>query len=178
MPEYCPSTYNLPFLWYFLCNLGSLQGRCVWQEQLPECMTPNSEAENAKFVDLMKRALYYYCLDDQFLQKEICEFEEVDTTFQRYFDQACISEQKRKSFQDISTSGAKLDPTAGVSVNKWEAGKTDQDSKSGGKHGKKNKQKSGGGTQSFSSGGGGTQSFNGGGGNQSFNGNSQKFGGN
>ena len=43
----------------------------LWQEQLPECMTPNSEAELRKFADLMKRALYYYCLDDQYLQKVV-----------------------------------------------------------------------------------------------------------
>ena len=91
-----------------------------WQEQLPECMTPSSEAENAKFADLMKRALYYYCLDDHYLQKELCELEEADSTFKKYFDQACISEQKRKSFQEIGTSGAKLDPTGGVSMSKWD----------------------------------------------------------
>ena len=38
-----------------------------WQEQLPECMTPSNEAEYAKFADLMKRALYYSCLDDHYL---------------------------------------------------------------------------------------------------------------
>ena len=109
-------------------------------------MILNSDAENAKFVDLMKRTLYYYCLEDQFLQKELCELEKADPTFKRYFDQACISEQKKKSFQDSSTSGAKSDPTTGVSVNKCEAGKTNQNSMSSGKH-DKNKQRSDGGTQ-------------------------------
>ena len=52
-----------------------------WQEQLPECKTPSNEAEYAKFADLMKRALYYYCLDDHYLQKELCELEEADSTF-------------------------------------------------------------------------------------------------
>ena len=62
-----------------------------WQEQLPECMTPSTEAENAKFADLMKRALFYYCLDDQYLQKDLCELGEEDCTFKKYFDQACMS---------------------------------------------------------------------------------------
>ena len=84
-------------------------------------MTPSNETEYAKFADLMKRALYYYCLDDQNLQKVLCELEKADSTFKRYFDQACIAEQKRKSFQEIGTSGAKLDPTGGVSVSKWDA---------------------------------------------------------
>ena len=71
----------------------------LWQEQLPECMTPSSADEYEKFADLMKRALFYYCLDDHFLQKELCKLEEADSTFKKYFDQACVSEQKRKSFQ-------------------------------------------------------------------------------
>ena len=93
----------------------------LWQEQLPECMMPSSADENAKFADLMKRALFYYCLDDHFLQKELCELEEADSTFKKYFDQACVSEQKRKSFQEIGTSGAKLDLTGGFSMSKWDA---------------------------------------------------------
>ena len=68
----------------------------LWQEQLPECMTPGNADECVKFADLMKRALYYYCLDDQYIQKEFCELEEADSTFKKYFDQACIAEQKRK----------------------------------------------------------------------------------
>ena len=92
-----------------------------WLEQLPECMTPSDADENAKFADLMKRALFYYCLDDHYLQKELCELEEADSTFKKYFDQACVSEQKRKSFQEIGTSGAQLDPTGAVSVSKWDA---------------------------------------------------------
>ena len=66
-----------------------------WQEQLPECMTPSGEAENAKFADLMKRALFYYCLDDHYLQKELCELEEADSTFKKYFDQACVSAEEK-----------------------------------------------------------------------------------
>ena len=73
-------------------------------------MTPVSDDEYKKFADLVKRALYYYCLDDHYLQKELCELEKADTNFKKYFDQACIAEQKRKSFQEIGTSRAKLDP--------------------------------------------------------------------
>ena len=80
-----------------------------WLEQLPECMTPNTEAEYRAFADLMKRSLFYYCLDDLYLQKELCELEG-DITFKRFYDQAIIAEQRRKSFQEIGESGAKLDP--------------------------------------------------------------------
>ena len=49
-------------------------------------MNPVSDDEHKKFADLMKRFLYYYCLDDQYLQKELCELEEADTNFKKYFD--------------------------------------------------------------------------------------------
>ena len=63
----------------------------LWQEQLPECMTPTDAIGNANFVDLIKRALFYDCLDDPFLQRELCELEG-ELTFKKYFDQACVSE--------------------------------------------------------------------------------------
>ena len=44
-----------------------------WLEQLPECMTPVTDDDYRKFADLIKRALYYYCLDDQCIQKELCD---------------------------------------------------------------------------------------------------------
>ena len=80
-----------------------------WVEQLPECMTPTTDEECRAFADLMKRALFYYCLDDVYIQKDLCDMDGVPT-FKAYFDQAIISEQKRKSFQEIGDSGAKLDP--------------------------------------------------------------------
>ena len=97
-------------------------------------MTPVSDAECRKFTDLVKRALCYYCLDDQYLQKELCELEEVDTNFKKYFDQACIAEQKRKSFQEIGMSGAKLDPSSGVSISKVDTSRK-QDGNGGKKSG-------------------------------------------
>ena len=80
-----------------------------WVEQLPECMTPTTDEECRAFADLMKRALFYYCLDDVYIQKDLCDMVG-EPSFKAYFDQAVISEQKRKSFQEIGDSGAKLDP--------------------------------------------------------------------
>ena len=50
-------------------------------------MTLSGNDKNAKFADLMKRALFYYYLDDHFLQKELWELEK-DSTFKKYFNQA------------------------------------------------------------------------------------------
>ena len=64
-------------------------------------------------------------------KKELCEVEEGESNFKRCFDQACFAEEKRKSFQEIGTSGAKLDPSGGVSVRKL-----DTSGKQDGNHGK------------------------------------------
>ena len=42
-----------------------------WLEQLPDCMVPTTEDELKAFADLIKRSLFYYCLDDLYLQKEL-----------------------------------------------------------------------------------------------------------
>ena len=91
-----------------------------WNEQLPDCMCPSSNAENAEFADLIKRTLFTLCLDDPELQKELCELKGADMNFKKYFGAACEAEQRRKSLDEIGSSGAKLDGTNGVSVNKWE----------------------------------------------------------
>ena len=56
-----------------------------WQEQLPDCMVPTTDPECRAFADLMKRSLFYYCLDDKYLQKELCELEG-DFTFKKFYD--------------------------------------------------------------------------------------------
>ena len=61
-----------------------------WLEQLPECMTPMTDAECRAFADLMKKSLFYYCLDDLYLQKELCEMDG-EPTFKRFYDQATIA---------------------------------------------------------------------------------------
>ena len=105
----------------------------LWQEQLPECMLPDSEAQNARFVGLVKRALFYFCLDDRYLQEQLCNLKGVNLTLKMFLDEACIAEQKRKSFQEIGVSSSHLDSSSGVSVNKWEPRNGD---KFGGNRGK------------------------------------------
>ena len=92
----------------------------LWREQIPECMLPNSEAENARFVDLVKKALFYFCLDDKYLQEQLCELKGDNLTLKMYLDAARVAEQKRKSFQEIGKSSANLDSASGVSISKWE----------------------------------------------------------
>ena len=76
----------------------------LWLEQLPECMTPeDTKVANRRFVDLIKRSLFYYCLNDPYLQKELCDLEG-EQTYKSYFDQAVLAENKIKSFNEIGTS--------------------------------------------------------------------------
>ena len=68
-----------------------------WQEQLPECMNPADTIEELrKFADLVKRSLYYYCLGNQYLHKELNKLEEDGASFKKCFDAAVVAEQKRK----------------------------------------------------------------------------------
>ena len=100
----------------------------MWLDQLPECMTPeDTEVANREFVDLIKRALFYYSLNDPFIQKELCDLEGPQT-FKSYFDAAILAEKKRKSFTEIGTSSANLDAASGVSICK-----VDQSGKTGGR---------------------------------------------
>ena len=93
-----------------------------WQEQLPECVNPADTIEELrKFADLMKISLYYYCLGDQYLHKELNKLEEEGATFKKCFDAAVVAEQKRKSLQEISKGAAALDPYSGISVSRVEA---------------------------------------------------------
>ena len=94
----------------------------MWLEQWPECMSPETDDELRKFADLVKMTAYYHCLEDQYIQKELCELSEADNNFKKFFDQAVIIESRRRSFQDIGASGAKLDPGNSITVSKVETG--------------------------------------------------------
>ena len=114
-----------------------------WLDQLPECIVPEDTlVANREFVDLIKKALFYYCLNDPFLQKELCDLEGPQT-FKNYFDHAVLAESKRKSFTEIGTSSANLDAASGISINKWDtsgkaAGNVGSNKKTGGKNGNNN----------------------------------------
>ena len=45
----------------------------AWQDQVPECMSPSTDQERVKFVDLIWRSLFYYGLEDTYLQQQICD---------------------------------------------------------------------------------------------------------
>ncbi|CAL4079357.1 unnamed protein product, partial [Meganyctiphanes norvegica] len=92
-----------------------------WQEQLPDCMSPVTDAAKTEFVDLVRRSLFYFCLDDKYLQEQLCSMKEAEPSLKKYFDEAVAAEAKRRSFQEIGVSSSHLDSSAGLSVNKWEA---------------------------------------------------------
>ena len=92
----------------------------LWQEQLPECLLPDGADANERFVELIKKALFYFCLDDKYLQEQLCNLKGDHITFKMFYDEACLAEQKRKSFQEIGVSSSHLDSASGISVNKWD----------------------------------------------------------
>ena len=92
----------------------------LWQDQLPTCMLPTTNDERTKYVDLINRSLFYFSLEDKFLQEQISNLKDDDPTLKKFFDEAVIAEQKRKSFQEIGVSSSQLDSSGGVAVNKYE----------------------------------------------------------
>ena len=96
-----------------------------WIEQLPECMNPTTADEYQQFADLMRRTMFYYCLDDTYIQRDLCDMDG-EPSFKAYFDQAMLSEQKRKSFMEIEDSGAKLDPGGAACLALLDADQTSQ----------------------------------------------------
>ena len=105
----------------------------MWSEQLPSCMQPESNNDRIKFVDLIKCALFYFCLEDKFLQEQLCNIKDDDITLKKFLDEACVAEQKRRSFQEIGVSSSHLNSSAGVSVKRWEMRKYDKYSAKSGK---------------------------------------------
>ena len=55
-------------------------------------MSPETEDELRKFADLVRMTVYYHRLEDQYIQKELCELSEADMNFKKFFDQAVTIE--------------------------------------------------------------------------------------
>ncbi len=84
-------------------------------------MSPTTNDEREQYVDLINRSLFYYCLDDKYIQEELCDIKDPNVTLKLFFDNACVAEQKRKSFQDIGATSSSLDSTSGISMSKFES---------------------------------------------------------
>ena len=72
-----------------------------FKAQLPTCMMPVSEAECKEFVDLIQRSIFYYNLEDSYLQEELCKIKEDDQKLETFLDSSVKAEANRKAFQDI-----------------------------------------------------------------------------
>merc|ERR1711954_242481 len=95
----------------------------LWLERIPDFMSPSTNDERVKFVDLIMLSMFYLGLEDTYLQQQICDHKDDNPSLKKFFDIACEAEQKRKSFQAIGVSSSQLDSSAGLSiskVDKWE----------------------------------------------------------
>ena len=105
-------------------------------------MLPVTDAEKTAFVDLIKRSLFYFSLDDKYLQEQISNMKEDDPSLKKFFDEAVLAEQKRKSFQEIGVSSSQLDSSGGFAIIKYNVrgdkqkfhNKWDKGGQSGGKN--------------------------------------------
>ena len=62
-------------------------------------------------------------MEEEYLQKEICNLKDEPLSLKKFLDEACVAEQKRKSFNEIGASSYHLDASAGVSVCKFSVGR-------------------------------------------------------
>ena len=59
-------------------------------------MSPSTNDDRVKFVDLIMRSMFYLGLEDTYLQQQICDHKDDDLTLKKFFDIACEAEQKHK----------------------------------------------------------------------------------
>lgn len=60
------------------------------------------------YIYRYQRSLFDFCLEDQFLQRELCNLKDEPLMLKKLFDEACVAEQKRKSFQEKGVSSSHL----------------------------------------------------------------------
>ena len=92
----------------------------LWKEQLPDCLQPTTPEDFKKCVDLLQRCIFYQCLDDRYLQEQLCNIKSDNLTMKQFYDEAIVAEAKRKTFEDTSEKSNNLDPSSAVSINKAE----------------------------------------------------------
>ena len=92
----------------------------LWREQLDPCMQPSTEEEHKAFTDLIQRCIFYRALDDEFLQKELCNLVGPDINLQRFYNEAIIAEGKRADYKSNAKISNTLCTEENISVNKYE----------------------------------------------------------
>ena len=55
-------------------------------------LKPSSEAERINYVDLINRSLFYFCLDDHYIQEQICNMMEANPKLKTFLDEAIAAE--------------------------------------------------------------------------------------
>ena len=70
---------------------------------------------------MVLRSLFYFSLDNKYLQQEISNIKE-GASLEKFYAEAVVAESKRKSFQQIGVSSSQLDSSSGVSVSRWDTG--------------------------------------------------------
>ena len=104
---------------------------CKWFEQIPSCLKPKDDSEREKFVDLVLRTLFYFSLDDSYLQKKLSDISESDQTLLKFYETAILAEAQRLHYQETNEKAGILDSSSAVSVvNKFE-GSSHSEFKSG-----------------------------------------------
>ena len=93
---------------------------CLWIDQLPPCLSPKTDQERIKAVDLMRRSAFYHSLDDKYLQEELSKVKESEQTLAKFREVAEIAEARRKHHQDIADKSDFINPKSDIGISKAE----------------------------------------------------------
>ena len=94
-----------------------------FQQNIPENMKPTDNAGYKEYVDLIDRSLFYVALDDEVLQKALSDLKDPKPTLTKYFEEACMAENRRQSFQNIAKSTVSIE-NKGVTISKYDTSQT------------------------------------------------------
>ena len=70
-----------------------------FQEKLPECLKPTSEAEHKTAIDLIHRSIFYQGLDDRYIEQQLCNLKGDVLTMKQFYDEAVAAEARKKTFE-------------------------------------------------------------------------------
>ena len=90
-----------------------------FEQNIPETMNPSDEAGRIEFVDLIKRAMFFISLEDEYIMKALTDLKDPNPNLMKYLEEACAAESRRQSYQEITKSSTSVE-NSGVTIAKWE----------------------------------------------------------
>ena len=91
-----------------------------FQEKLPECLKPTTEAEHKTAIDLVHRSIFYQGLDDRYIEQQLCNLKGDVLTMKQFYDEAVAAEARKKTFEKTGDRCNELTQSSITSISKFE----------------------------------------------------------